>query len=183
MVKTGMPAARAVAITDPIVDSIVLSPPIQIACAPRETSDCTASVTAALLSTLASSSVMPRSRHASRAFFVKASEFDSAGFQATPTRESPGSARRASAKLSATGRNEPCPTSRAGCFSGCSRSRPTPALNGSATSVNTCITRPSRLALATACIDGVLDVITISNSPVVTWRAMALPVARSPCAL
>jgi hypothetical protein len=32
--------------------------------------------------------------------------------------------------------------------------------------------------LATACIDGVLDVITISNSPVVTWRAMALPVAR-----
>jgi hypothetical protein len=109
-----MPEARAVAITDPIVDSIVLSPPIQIACTPRETSDCTASVTAALVSTLASSSVMPRSRHASRAFFVKASEFDSAGFQATPTRDNPGSARRAIAKLSATGRNEPCPTSRAG---------------------------------------------------------------------
>ena len=72
---------------------------------------------------------------------------------------------------------------RGGCFSGWSRSRPTPALNGSATSVNTCVTRPSRFALATACIDGVLDVTTTSKPAEVTWLAIALPVVRSPCAL
>ena len=183
IVKTGMRAERAVAIADPSVDSIVLSPPTHSACAPRATSDCTASVTAALLSTFASSSVRPSSRQASRAFSVNASELDSAGFQATPTRVSEGSARLATSKLSFTGRNEPWPTMCRGCFSGLARSSPTPALNGSATRVKTWTTRPSRFALATACIDGVLVVSTMSNSPVVTWRAMALPVARSPWAL
>ena len=67
IVKTGMRAVRAVAIADPSVDIIVLSPPTQSACAPRETSDCTASVTAALLSTLASSSVEPELRGRPRA--------------------------------------------------------------------------------------------------------------------
>ena len=42
---------------------------------------------------------------------------------------------------------------------------------------------PSRLLLATACIDGVLDVITRSYPPAVNCRAIATPVGRSPCAL
>ena len=42
---------------------------------------------------------------------------------------------------------------------------------------------PSRLLLATACIDGVLEVITRSKSPPVTCLAMAIPVGMSPCAL
>ena len=46
----------------------------------------------------------------------------------------------------------------AGCFSGSHASSPTPALNGSATRPNTCCVRPSRFALATACMEGVLDV-------------------------
>ncbi len=62
---------------------------------------------AALESTLASSSVIPSAAQASRAFFVNASEFDSAGFQAIPTRESDGRAFRARAKASATGRYDP----------------------------------------------------------------------------
>ncbi len=47
---------------------MVLSPPTQSACAPRATSELTASTTAELLSTFASSSVTPRRAQASRAF-------------------------------------------------------------------------------------------------------------------
>ena len=43
IVNTGMWAVRAVAIADATADIIVLSPPTNSACAPREASDCTAS--------------------------------------------------------------------------------------------------------------------------------------------
>ena len=98
-------------------------------------------------------------------------------------RSSPGSICFASANAVSTGGKQPCPTMCGGCFSGSARSRPTPDANGSATSVKRCLTLPSRLLFATACIDGVLDVMTRSKPPAVTCRAIATPVGMSPCAL
>ena len=121
-----------------------------------------ASVTAEVLSTLASRSVRPICIATSRAFVTNANEFDSDGFQATPIRSRPGSMRRASWNAFSTGGKMPCPTIYGGCLKGSARSRPTPDANGSATSVKTWRTFPSRLVLATACMDGVLDVITRS---------------------
>lgn len=118
IVNTGMRAVRAIAITDGIVDIMVFSPPTQIACAPRATSDWTPSITPAVLSTLASINRSPSFAQASRALSVNACEFDSAGSHAMPTAVSDGSASRAIAKLSSTGRNEPWPTMCGGCCSG-----------------------------------------------------------------
>ena len=130
MVNTGMRAARAVAIAEPSADNMVLSPPTNRACAPREASARTASTTADEFSTLASTRVSPVRLHTSRAASVNASEFDSAGFQATPTVCSAGSAWRASSKASPTGRKEPWPTRWRGWFSGFARSSPMPAAEG-----------------------------------------------------
>ena len=118
IVNTGMWAVRAVAIADSTADIIVLSPPMKSACAPREASDCTASTMPEEFSTVASRRVSPSTPQASRAFRVKASEFDSAGFHAIPTTLSDGSERRASANASSTGRNEPRPTMCGGCCRG-----------------------------------------------------------------
>ena len=107
IVKTGIRRAFDVAMTLPMADIIVLSPPTNSACAPREASDRMASLMAALPSMFASSSVIPSALHDSRVFMVKASEFDSAGFHAMPTRASDGSAFLASTNASFTGRNEP----------------------------------------------------------------------------
>ena len=68
----------------------MLSPPTQIASAPRPTSEATASRTAAEPSTFASSNSIPSSLQTVRATFVPASEFASDGFQATPTLASRG---------------------------------------------------------------------------------------------
>ena len=98
----------------------MLSPPIQIASAPRPTSEATASRTAAEPSTFASSSSIPSSLQTARASFVPASEFASDGFQATPTLASRGASRRAIRKPSATGCIVPRPTMYGGCFLGSS---------------------------------------------------------------
>ena len=110
LVKTGTPAARAGPITASSEESTVLSPPTQIASAPRPTSAATASRTAAEPSTFASSSSIPSSEQTVRAIFVPASEFASDGFQATPTFVSRGASRRAMWKPSATGCIVPRPT-------------------------------------------------------------------------
>ena len=88
----------------------MLSPPTQIASAPRATSEATASRTAAEPSTFASSSSIPSSVQMIRATFVPASEFASDGFQATPTLASRGASRRANRNVSTTGCNVPIPT-------------------------------------------------------------------------
>ena len=110
LVNTGTPAARAGPITASSEESTVLSPPTQIASAPRPTSEATASRTAAEPSTFASSSSIPSSLQTVRAIFVPASEFASDGFQATPTLASSGASRRAIRNVSATGCIVPRPT-------------------------------------------------------------------------
>ena len=84
------------AITESIAAITVLSPPIHSACASLVMSELIASATPDVLSTFASSSVIPMPDVTVRAFSTNTSEFDSAGFQATPTRWRLGSMRRAS---------------------------------------------------------------------------------------
>ncbi len=150
LVKTGTPADLAGPITASSAERTVLSPPTQTASAPLATTEATASRTAADPSTVASSNSIPSSLHTARAILVAASEFDSDGFQATPTLVRPGASRRAIRKLSATGGIVPSPTMYGRCFLGSSGEMPTPAATGSLTIPKTCARFASRLALATA---------------------------------
>ena len=110
MVNAGIRARRVARSAVSVADIMTLSPPIHSACTPRAASEFTASSTPDVLSTLASRRVIPSSRHAARAISVKTTEFDSAGFQATPTVCRPGNIRFAILKLSMTGSSIPCPT-------------------------------------------------------------------------
>ena len=137
MLNTGMPACRAVSTVVGTVDIMTLSPGIQNACAPRAMTELTASTTADVLSTFASSSVIPNVRHVSRAAITNAREFASAGFHAVPTILRPGRDSFTSRNTSLTGRNVLWPTMCFGCFMGLARSRPIPATKGSATTPKT----------------------------------------------
>ncbi len=128
-----MPARRAVSTIVGTVDIITLSPGTQNTWAPRAMTELTASTTPEVLSTFASSSVIPNLRQTSRAAITNAREFVSAGFHALPTILSPGSESFTSPNTSFTGRNVLWPTMCFGCFIGSARSRPSPALKGSAT--------------------------------------------------
>src|SRR6266513_4975624 len=85
IVKTGMRAFFAVLITEFKADTTVLSPGTHNAWAPREASELAASRTPDELSTCASKSWISNSCAAVRACPTNPTEFDSAGFQATPT--------------------------------------------------------------------------------------------------
>ena len=184
LVKTGTPAARAGPITASSDESTVLSPPIQIASAPRPTSEATASRTAAEPSTFASSSSIPSSLQTVRATLVQASEFASDGFQATPTRRQsrgePAGHPETPRPPAASSRGRPC---RAGASSGRPRAMPTPAATGSLTIPKTCGRFASRLAPATAWRLGVDRVMISSSSPPMIARAIVFDVAASPSAL
>ena len=108
--KTGIRPRLAAATTDSSATSTVTSPPTHRACAPRATRELAASKTPDELSMLDSSRFIPNSWQALRAAFVKASEFDSAGFHATPTDCRPGKSRLARANALSTGIKLPMPT-------------------------------------------------------------------------
>ena len=85
----------------------VMSPLIQIASAPRASTEPAASMAPVELSALASINSMPSSEQTLRAMVVWATEFASAGFQTSPTRRSPGHIVRAMRKIDSTGCRQP----------------------------------------------------------------------------
>ena len=109
-VQTGMRAFVAALTTTSKAANTETSPPIHSTSTSRTISDAIASLTAAVFSTVASSSSSFSSPHASRASFVQISELISAGFHAMPTRASFGFSCLAMRKESATGCNVPIPT-------------------------------------------------------------------------
>src|SRR5262245_59112227 len=118
LVNTGTCAERVGPIVASRAERTVLSPPTQIASAPRPTSEATDSPTAEVPSTFASSSSIAISLQTARATLVQASEFDSYGFQATPTLLSAGASSRAIRNVWATGCIVPRPIIYGGCFRG-----------------------------------------------------------------
>ena len=150
-------------ITVLIAAMTVLSPPTQIACASRPIERSHASPTADVLSTFASSSVKPIVFATSRASTTNTQRVRLGGIPGDADALQAGQHRAARAgtpvRPAETSSGRPC---RADASAGCARSRPTPDANGSATSVKRWRTWPSRLLFATACSDGVLDVMTRS---------------------
>jgi hypothetical protein len=161
----------------------VTSPSTQMACAPREASESTASPTPALSSTLASNKVIPSCLHTSRALTKKARELGSEGFHGTPTSFNPGNISRAIRNASPTGTKLPIPTRLAGWSKGFDISMPTPAAAGSATAPKICTVLWPRLALASVCIEMVLEVRNKSKFPFTNTFTMELLTEISPSEL
>ena len=103
LVIIGMRPFFASATAAPNAERTVTSAGVHSNCAPRATSDAAASATAAVFSTLASITSMPRSAQACLARSVLIFELASAGFHGMPTTFKPGKNWRAMAAARATG--------------------------------------------------------------------------------